>query len=153
LRLWSVHPRYLDCKGICGLWREGLLALKVLKGETRGYRHHPQLDRFRAVGVDYLCFYLEDVALEMIERGYHPDLTKLPESIGYSGPKVTVTYGQVVFEASHLLSKLLVRDLDKAEQLRQDIHSGSVECHPWLEVVEGGVEPWEKMDADVTPSR
>ncbi|MFZ2406304.1 MAG: pyrimidine dimer DNA glycosylase/endonuclease V [Methylobacter sp.] len=33
--------------GLLALWREALLAQKVLRGESRGYRHHPQLARFR----------------------------------------------------------------------------------------------------------
>ena len=48
LRLWSIHPKYLDGIGLVALWRESLLAQKVLKGETKGYRHHPQLRRFIA---------------------------------------------------------------------------------------------------------
>jgi hypothetical protein len=48
MRLWSLHPSYLDAKGLVALWREGLLARKVLLGHTRGYRQHPQLTRFKA---------------------------------------------------------------------------------------------------------
>jgi hypothetical protein len=48
MRLWTIHPRYLDSQGLVALWREALLARAVLRGETRGYRHHPQLIRFRA---------------------------------------------------------------------------------------------------------
>jgi hypothetical protein len=48
MRLWTLHPKYLDAQGLVALWREGLLAQKVLRGRTRGYRHHPQLARFRA---------------------------------------------------------------------------------------------------------
>ncbi len=47
MRLWSLHPKYLDAKGLVALWREALLAQAVLAGRTRGYRHHPQLARFR----------------------------------------------------------------------------------------------------------
>ena len=49
MRLWIIHPKYLDCKGLVALWREGLLARKVLEGKTRGYRHHPQLKIFKSV--------------------------------------------------------------------------------------------------------
>ncbi len=47
MRLWSLHPVYLDSKGLVALWREALLAKAVLKGETMGYKNHPQLIRFR----------------------------------------------------------------------------------------------------------
>lgn len=47
MRLWSVHPKYLDTRGLTACWREGLLARKVLLGQTKGYRNHPQLIRFR----------------------------------------------------------------------------------------------------------
>ena len=46
MRLWTLHPKYLDAKGLVALWREALLAQKVLRGATKGYRHHPQLLRF-----------------------------------------------------------------------------------------------------------
>ena len=46
MRLWSLHPRYLDPQGLVALWREALLAKAVLRGETRGYTRHPQLERF-----------------------------------------------------------------------------------------------------------
>jgi hypothetical protein len=57
MRLWSLHPRYLDAKGLVALWREGLLAQKVLAGLTKGYRHHPQLTRFymRKVRLRRIC--------------------------------------------------------------------------------------------------
>ena len=48
MRLWSLHPRYLDRAGLVALWREALLAQAVLRGATRGYRRHPQLVRFRS---------------------------------------------------------------------------------------------------------
>lgn len=48
MRLWSIHPKYLDRIGLIALWREAILAQKVLKGETKGYRHHPQLIRFKS---------------------------------------------------------------------------------------------------------
>jgi hypothetical protein len=47
MRLWSLHPKYLDAKGLVALWREALLAQAVLRGNTRGYQNHPQLLRFR----------------------------------------------------------------------------------------------------------
>ena len=50
MRLWSVHPRYLDRQGLTAAWREALLAQKVLTGTTRGYRNHPQLVRFTPPG-------------------------------------------------------------------------------------------------------
>jgi Pyrimidine dimer DNA glycosylase len=50
MRIWSVHPRYLDRQGLTAGWREGLLAQKVLTGTTKGYRNPPQLRRFRAAG-------------------------------------------------------------------------------------------------------
>ncbi len=47
MRLWSIHPRYLDRQGLLAVWREGLLAKKVLAGRTKGYKNHPQLERFK----------------------------------------------------------------------------------------------------------
>ena len=51
MRIWSIHPQHLDAKGLVALWRETLLAQKVLLGETRGYRNHPQLKRFKVIPI------------------------------------------------------------------------------------------------------
>ena len=32
MRLWSLHPCYLDPAGLVAVWREGLLARAVLRG-------------------------------------------------------------------------------------------------------------------------
>lgn len=79
MRLWSLHPSYLDAVGLVALWREGLLARKVLQGQTKGYIHHPQLFRFRETGtpIHVLDFYLKTVHDESIRRGYHFDLSKI----------------------------------------------------------------------------
>ena len=31
MRIWSLHPKYLDAKGVVALWRETLLAKNVLE--------------------------------------------------------------------------------------------------------------------------
>jgi hypothetical protein len=31
MRIWSLHPKYLDSKGLVALWRESLLAKNVLR--------------------------------------------------------------------------------------------------------------------------
>ena len=79
MRLWTLHPRYLDAKGLVALWREGLLAQKVLQGATRGYRQHPQLVRFREApdSVAAIATYLQSVVAEASERGYTFDATKI----------------------------------------------------------------------------
>jgi hypothetical protein len=38
MQLWTLHPKHLDVRGLVALWREALLAQKILCGATRGYR-------------------------------------------------------------------------------------------------------------------
>src|SRR5512146_1122488 len=107
MRLWSLHPRFLDARGLVALWREGLLARAVLRGETRGYRHHPQLERFRARRdpVAAIDCYLSRVLDEARERGYHFDATK----VAYRRCRhdlVAVESGQLEHEWRLLLDKL-----------------------------------------------
>ena len=75
MRLWTLHPRYLDPQGLVALWREGLLARAVLAGQTRGYRHHPQLRRFQAQAAPLAAIdaYLLAVHQEASARGYNFD--------------------------------------------------------------------------------
>lgn len=78
MRLWSLHPSYLDSSGLVALWREGLLARKVLSGQTKGYIHHPQLQRFRETPhpLQTLDAYLKAVHDESLRRGYHSTFRK-----------------------------------------------------------------------------
>ncbi len=79
MRLWTVHPRYLDAKGLVAAWREALLAQKVLQGGTRGYTKHPQLTRFRqqADPLKSISTFLSVIAEEAQRRGYNFDSTKI----------------------------------------------------------------------------
>ena len=110
MRLWSLHLRYLDAKGLVALWREGLLAQKVLAGATKGYRHHPQLSRFRSQpdAQGAIAAYLREVQFEAERRGYHFDVAKIGHCA--EGLSIAVTRGQLIYELGHLRAKLMLRD-------------------------------------------
>lgn len=140
MRLWSLHPQYLDAKGLVALWREALLAQAVLAGKTRGYRHHPQLARFRASSAPrkYIATYLREVHAEAARRGYRFDGRK----IGRAGklPPLTVSRGQLNYEWAHLIRKLRKREPARA---RQFAAAGIPEPHPLFRVIAGGIADWE----------
>jgi Pyrimidine dimer DNA glycosylase len=142
VRLWSLHPRYLDPKGLVALWREALLAQAVLAGRTRGYRHHPQLARFLEAPDPGSCIaaYLEEVHAEALRRGYRFDGGK----IGRRGPvaPLPVTEGQLAYEWSHLGAKLRVRSPDWAKSLDAE---GRPKAHPLFRIEAGGIAPWEVL--------
>jgi hypothetical protein len=142
MRLWSIHPRYLDRKGILAAWREGLLAKKVLQGKTKGYRSHPQLARFRkAKGpVSAICAYLKGILDESCRRGYCFDKGKIGK---YSREKIGVARGQVDYEFRHLKKKLRARDPAKLAELEK---VKKPEAHPLFRIRKGGIEKWEKAD-------
>jgi hypothetical protein len=141
VRLWSIHPRYLDRRGLLALWREALLAQKVLKGETRGYTHHPQLERFRTHPDPQkaIADYLLAVWDESKRRGYHFDRSKI-DVVG-STQRISVTYGQLRYEFAHLLSKLHCRDSVKFGKLESVTE---VEPHPLFHPHPGEIEEWER---------
>ena len=140
MRLWSIHPAYLDAQGLVALWREGLLAQKVLQGKTRGYRHHPQLLRFRAVGnpAGAIATYLRAVADEAERRSYKFDRSKIARR--YFRGRIGVTDGQLRYEFDHLLRKLKARD---SARYRLQAGCKTIRTHPLFRRVRGGVEPWE----------
>lgn len=141
MRLWSLHPKYLDARGLVALWREALLAQAVLRGRTVGYRQHPQLERLRAQGapVDSIAEYLRGVHAEAVRRGYVFAEEKIWPAYGH--PTITVTRGQIEHEWGHLMGKLALRDREAHDRLR---HVKSPQAHPLFRVVPGSVEWWEK---------
>jgi hypothetical protein len=141
MRLWSIHPEYLDTKGLVALWREGLLAQRVLMGKTKGYSNHPQLERFKKTrdAVSTIGTYLRGVYTEAQERGFNFNRGKV---IRYSeDERISVTQGQLEYEFQWLLVKLKVRDKSRYERLQCVI---SIKAHPIFVVCPGGVEPWER---------
>jgi len=141
MRLWSLHPKYLDARGLVALWREGLLAQAVLAGKTKGYRHHPQLERFRGASSPRaaVAAYLRDVLAEADARGYAFDARKVPKR-RFAGT-LTVTSGQLKYEWAHLRRKLAVRDRAWMKSLG-DVRR--LTPAPVFRVVRGGVAAWER---------
>lgn len=140
MRLWSLHPSYLDNKGLVACWREALLAQAVLDGRTVGYTSHPQLDRFKSQPnpVSAINFYLYFLNMEASHRAYNFDRTKIG-TFNINVPRIPVSTQQVEFEADHLTKKLIARQ-------------GSVvpvpdmpRLHPlFVYYVSTDLEPWER---------
>jgi hypothetical protein len=140
MRLWTLHPRYLDARGLVALWREALLAQAVLRGRTRGYTRHPQLARFRASTAPVACVgrYLDAVYREAARRGYRFDRRKIADK-RRTAP-IDATDGQLEYEWRHLRTKLSRRDRGWLARVR-DVRRPDV--HPSFRVVPGPVEEWE----------
>ena len=140
MRIWSLHPKYLDAKGLIALWRETLLAKKVLEGKTVGYRNHPQLNRFKQARkpVEVINQYLSEIYLESLNRNYNFDKQKINWSFKKS--KLPVTTGQLNYEVKHLLIKLKTRDKNKYEELKT---RSTFDIHPLFKLVNGDIEKWE----------
>jgi hypothetical protein len=140
MRLWTVHPKYLDAAGLTAAWREALLARHVLLGRTRGYRHHPQLERFRAQArpVAAINSFLAEIHAESLARGYSFDASKVGRT-RMSGA-LRETRGQLEFEWQHLLAKLRRRD---PARYRTQRRLKGPKAHPLFRIVAGPVRSWE----------
>ncbi len=144
MRLWTLHPKYLDSRGLVALWREALLARAVLRGLTRGYRFHPQLDRFKSHPAPRSAInaYLAIIHSEAEHRGYRFDSRKLGPVRSRS--RLLATSGQLGYEWQHLLAKLRSRSPSEYRQWRA-LHSP--DPHPLFGIVPGPVEPWERHES------
>ncbi len=142
MRIWTIHPKYLDSKGLVALWRETLLAKSVLEGNTKGYKNHSQLERFKKLKNPILGIntYLQYVYEESLRRDYsfgYEKIGKVDKSI-----KIGTTFGQINYEFAHLLKKLKSRDLQKYEEVKKE---KDIETHPLFQPYEGEIEGWEKV--------
>ena len=140
MRIWSIHPKYLDTKGLVALWRETLLAKHVLEGKTKGYRNHPQLYRFKqSINPEHrINQYLATVYAEAVARKYNFQKEKI--NWNFETSMMPVTTGQIQFEMKHLLSKLQMRDQNKFEKVAL---LKEIEPHPMFEITQGDIEKWE----------
>lgn len=140
MRIWSIHPEYLDAKGLVALWRETLLAKHVLEGRTKGYRNHPQLIRFKnhAMPLHAINHYLSIVQEEACKRGYRFDKEKIDWN--FTPAKINVKKGQVDYEIQHLKNKLKQRDAKKFTELTS---VKKFKTHPVFSIIKGKVEEWE----------
>ena len=142
MRLWTLHPKYLDARGLVALWREALLAQKVLRGGTRGYKHHPQLTRFAGTNNPpaALAAYLKAVHAEAVDRGYNFNAAKIGRK--KLRGKIKETRGQLLYEWRHLKRKLKQRD---PKRLRELAAVKIPAPHPLFKIVSGKVREWEKV--------
>ena len=142
MRLWSLHPGYLDRQGLAALWREALLAQKVLLGKTRGYRNHPQLERFKAchAPAPAIAAYLFYVWEEAGRRGYEFDRKKIGRK--FAKQKIPVTDGQLRYEFKWLCQKLKKR---APGHYRAVIREEKIRPNPFFKVIHGPVQGWEKV--------
>ena len=141
MRIWTLHPKYLDPQGLVALWREALLARAVLRGETRGYRHHPQLLRFQshAAPRSAINAYLGAVFLEAESRGYSFDRRKIGPMRAV--PRIDSTAGQLRYEWRHLMGKLRARSPSLYRKWRG---VSSSDAHPLFRIKRGAIESWER---------
>jgi hypothetical protein len=143
MRIWSLHPRYLDYQGLTACWRETLLAQAVLAGRTRGYRNHPQLDRFRSQTdpVAAVCLYLHGLADEADDRGYRYDRARV-DRLAKPAPTIAVSTGQLALEWAWLRAKLTARNPSHLDRWTDIVQP---EPHPIFHVIDGPVAPWERV--------
>lgn len=144
MRLWTLHPKYLDARGLVALWREALLAQKVLQDKTRGYKNHPQLIRFREQRdpAQSVAAYLRIVCAEADARGYRFNAAKIAASGPAQPQAILTTRGQLLHEWAHLQRKLQLRAPTKLAQIKQILQP---DAHPLFVIVDGAVESWEKI--------
>ena len=143
MRLWSLDPDLLDRAALVAGWREGLLAQKVLRGLTTGYRSHPQLERFRSLDdpVAGIATWLDALADAADARGYRFDRTRI--AVPADGARIPLTTGQLELEWAHLSAKVEARDPEWLGRL-DDQGPGTPRPHPMFDLVPGPVAAWER---------
>lgn len=142
MRLWSIHPKYLDSKGLVALWREALHAKKVLENKTKGYRHHPQLIRFKKQEnrLRYINSFLLNIWKESCRRGYCFNKRKIGKD--KTENKIKINHAQLNYELNLLKIKLKTRDKKAYEKIK-DISKPVP--NPLFSIKKGQIEHWEKI--------
>lgn len=152
MRIWSISPSLLDSKRLNAQWREALLCRKVLEGNTKGYKNHPQFLRVKKHPQPFyfINMFLYYVWEEGNSRGYKYDREKLIEGLGsvYGEPlkPMEVTEEQLEYEFHHNQLKMDSQcDRYKANELLLK-ESNVIPVNNFLfKVTEGKIEDFEKQ--------
>ena len=144
MRLWTINFKYLDAKGLVALWREALLAKNVLAGLTKGYKNHPQLDRFYAHenALEVINAYLAEVYAQACARGYKFDAAKVGEFDERILAKIAVSRRQIEYEFAFLQEKLKSRDVKAYER---NLSVKKIEVASIFEEIKSEIEPQEEI--------
>jgi hypothetical protein len=144
MRLWTIHPQHLDTAGLTALWRESLLAQKVLEGNTKGYKNHSQLIRFKDTNnaLNQIRFYMHSIADEADARGYNYNRSLIGPCGVDSVSRMPVTEGQFAYEFKWLQQKLEKRN---PNMFTANEKEGVVEIHPLFYIIDGDIEHWERV--------
>ena len=129
MRLWNIHPKYLDAKGITAVWREALLAKKVLQGKTTAYKNHPDLNKFKIQKdpVRSINAYLFYIWKESKKRNYKFDKRKLGRTFNYK--KIKIPKKRIKQEFEILKNRLKIRDIKKYKEIK---NVKKAEPHPLI---------------------
>ena len=154
MRIWSIHPKYLDGKRLVAQWREALLCRAVLEGQTKGYVNHPQFLRIKKHSQPHYLInvFLYEIWKEGKRRGYDFDKSKLMENLigKYGGPLelMDVNDGQLEYEFKHLQNKL-VEFHEKYMENVQAFNDEGISPNPCFSIVFGDVMEFEKVKEEI----
>lgn len=142
MRLWSIHPKYLDKHGLISLWREALLVQKILNQEIDAYNGNAQVERFKNYNdpIKAIGSYLSYIAAEGSKRGYKLSHEKILYP-SFEQDLTSVNDGQLIFEMQHLRNKLKIRDKVKYSEIKK---VSTIETNPLFDLTAGGIMDWEK---------
>ena len=148
MRIWSIHPKYLDSKRLGAQWREALLCRNVLKGMTTGYKNHPQFLRIMKHNdpIGFINAYLGIIWKEASHRGYNYDISKIEKVKIENIEPIKVTCGQISYEFIHNQHKIKDSKNTEKYQLNQNLvpEGCHIEVNPLFTKVPGEIEDFEK---------
>ena len=151
MRLWSIHPKYLDSKRLTAQWREALLCRKVLEGKTKGYKSHPQFLRAKnhSQPFYFINYFLYTIWQEATNRGYNYDKSKLIMELSekYQCPfeSIEVTTGQLEYEYHHM--QLKAGEFSSQYVINEEafMNEGFIEPNPCFVSIPGDIQSFEKV--------
>ena len=139
-RIWSLHPKYLDGIEIFFLWRNCIMAKKILDGTEKVNRKFPHLARFESSSnpIGAINIYLSEVYKIASTHGKNFKLDKFDDS--FKDISLNVTKGQMEYEVELFKKKLRNRSSDTNALI---FKIKIIEPNPLFKVVEGNKEAWD----------
>lgn len=147
MRLWSIHPKYLDNRSLMVFWNDAILAKSSILGKIDF--HSPHFQRFKYIDnkEHVLNVYMKEIFLEGSKRNLNFDKNQIEDIFLLpllTSDLIDLTYGQLKFEFELLVDKFKSTNNNEALEFLMNSYIKDDQIESLVfHLTDGPMESWD----------